>query len=572
MERKKFEMYFEARYTSESNKMELLDCTNISTIENVSMYLKNSLNALFAYDVLAKDYTFLQDLSDVFGPPHSVKPEVEAGFNRTTITEFQNVLLFEIVSYYVNEIVKNPLKGYEVLDKIYGSKYPLFHNADKMKDDELYLAYEKSIKIKNDPLPSIYGAICCCMFLEPNLSDMRWQQFLSRQVCIHKAGTVKTAQKKIEDIWEIENIKESKRFARFMKKRREDLEDYIRCEESQLHISLLVMIFAHLDKRIQSSFPPHIQELCKFSEKQFEIMEEVCKNNLIGFHWLIYYNDFQLNDIMNECINQSLYKLAWSIIEEKLNMKEEFTISMLVHNVLIENPGEFLKEIITTFFFSLSSRLINKSVEYSCDNFSLEKFLKSDSTSILNNKISELEAVIQEKDNMLKNQKQEIDALNSRIQRLENQLSNVVKAQASETEKKLREIRNENDQLREKLAIYEEFDELQGIENEDYLDCEDEVDITAISGKRMLFIGGRNEVVQKLKASFPNAVFVQNEIRRISFCNFERVIIFSRNMNHPMYYKYRNLIRREGLKVVFCNTNNMEQVYRQFFMSFQEAA
>ena len=245
---------------------------------------------------------------------------------------------------------------------------------------------------------------------------------------------------------------------------------------------------------------------------------------------------------------------------------------MLIHNVTIENPEEFLKDVLTSFFLEIPVKALSESMDFAYKNFSLEKFLKCDSTSILNNKISELEATIQEKDNSLKNQKQEIDYLNSKIQRMERQLSYVTKNQDSETEKKLRDISNENERLREKLAIYEEFGSLMEIENEDYPDSEEEIDITEISGKRMLFIGGRNEVVQKLKATFPNAVFVRDEIRRISFCNFERVVIFPEFMNHSMYYKYRNPIRRQRIKVVFCNTNNMEQVYKQIFISFQEAA
>lgn len=132
-------------------------------------------------------------------------------------------------------------------------------------------------------------------------------------------------------------------------------------------------------------------------------------------------------------------------------------------------------------------------MDFAYKNFSLEKFLKYDSSSILNNKISKLETAIQEKDSSLKNQKQEMEGLILRIQRLEKQLSNVTKAQHSETEKRLKEIRNKNDRLREKLAVYEEFDALQGSEGEDYLDSEAEVDITGISGKRMLFIGGETK-------------------------------------------------------------------------------
>lgn len=536
--------------------------------EKMSKYLMNALNALFEDEIENKNYEFLKCLANIFNPAEYATPIISEATNRTFRDTIEDAVLFEVARGFTNAIIENKMVGYEALNSIFSSRYPLFKNAHKMTDDELYEALYKSGKGKKIGA-SIYGAVCCCMFLKQDCMDERWINFIKYQSFVYDKCSIYSTREMIEEAWEIDNIYKNKIFMRFIKKRREDLARFLKCDEEQLHLCLTQIAILGTD---YSSIDKKLIKLCLHCEKLDYQLDIACRNNIINRQWIITQKDNSLPELMDKCLNQALFEKIWDRYEEKQDSKEEFSISMLIHNVTIENPEEFLKDVLTSFFLELPVKALSESMDFAYKNFSLEKFLKNDSSSIFNNRISELEAVIQEKDNLLKNQKQEIDGLISRIQRLEKQLSNVAKAQASETEKKLKEISNENDQLREKLVIFEEYDALTEIENEVNLDCEEEIDITEISGKRMLFIGGRNEVVQKLKATFPNAVFVRDEIRRISFCNFERVVIFPEFMKHSMYYKYRNPIRKQRIKVVFCNTNNMEQVYKQIFISFQEAA
>jgi Glutaminase len=536
--------------------------------ERMSKYLMNALNALFEDEIENKNYEFLKCLAHIFNPAEYATPIISEATNRTFRDNIEDAVLFEIARGFTNAIIENQMVGYEALNSIFSSRYPLFKNAHKMTNDELYEALYKSGKGKKVG-GSIYGAVCCCMFLKPDDMDERWVYFVKYQSFVYDKCSIHSTREMIEEAWEIDNIYNNKIFMRFMKKRREDLAGFLKCDEEQLHLCLTQIAILGTDNR---NIDKEFIKLYRYCEKLDYQLNLACSNNIINRQWLLSHKDNSLPVLLDNCLNQALFEMVWDKYEEKKELGKEFTITMLIHNVTIENPEEFLKDVLTSFFLEIPVKALNESMDFAYKNFSLEKFLKYDSSSILNYKISELEASIQEKDNSLKNKKKEIDCLNSKIQHLERQLNKMTKAQESETEKKLREISNENDKLREKITIYEEFDSLMRTENEVYLDCEEEVDVTAISGKRMLFIGGRNEVVQKLKATFPNSVFVRNEIRKISFSNFERVVIFPEFMNHSMYYKYRNLIRRQGVKVVFCNTNNIEQVHKQIIMSFQEAA
>lgn len=534
--------------------------------EKMTKYLMNALNALFEDEIEQKNYEFLKRFANVFNPNEYATPIISEATNRTFRDTIEDAVLFEVARGFTNAIIENQTVGYEVLNSIFASKYPLFKNANRMTNDELYGALYKSSKNKKIGA-SIYGSVCCCMFLKPEGMDERWVDFVKFQSLVYDKCSIHSTREMIEEAWKIDNIYNNKIFMRFIKKRREELAKFLKCEEEEVHFCLTNIAIMGIEYRKTEN-----ELLCLHNEKLAYQLDLACKNNIINMQWLLSQNKNSLSEQLGDCLIQALFKKDWDKIEEKQGSRDEFTISKLIHNVTIENPEEFLMDVLTSFFLEISIKALNECMNFAYKNFSLDKFLQCDTSAILNNKITELEAVIQGKDNLLKSQKQEIDGLNSRIQRIKKETINVTKIHATETEKKLREIRDKNDQLREKLTIYDEFDALQGIENKDYLDCNKEVDITAISGKRMLFIGGRNEVVQKLKVSFPNSVFIQDEIRRISFRNIERVVMFPEFMNHSMYYKYRNPIRRQGLKVVYCHTNNMKQVYRQIYTSFLDVA
>ena len=535
--------------------------------EVISKYLMNALNALFEDEIENKNYVFLQHLANVFNAAQYSMPIISEATNRTFRDTLEDAILFEIARCFTTAIIKNPVIGYEALDKIFSLRYPLFKNANMMTNDELYKALYQSNKSKKVG-SSIYGAVCCCMFLKPDPTDERWIDFIHYQRVVYDNCSIHSTKELIEEKWGIDDLYENKIFMRFVKKRREDLASFLKCGETKLHLFLFHIVFEHIEYKNSKNTKPQKKELQRFSEKLFDKLEVVCKKNVIGMQWLIPNTENALPELLDECINQSLCEIVWSKYIEKQDLGEEFNISMLIRNVMIENPVEFLKDVITIFFFEVSAKALNKCLDFTHENFSIDKFLRCDSSSLLKAKVSEYGTIITEKDNSLENQEREIESLNLRIQQLEKQLSHETAVQASESEKKL----NKNERLREKIAAYEEYFSLQDAKDEILEDSEDKVDISEISDKRMLFIGGRSEVVQKLKFVFPSSVFVQDEVRKISFIDFERVIMFPKFMNHSLFYKYITRTRRQGIKAVFCNANNLEQVHRKILTSFQEAS
>lgn len=237
--------------------------------ENVSNYLMNSLNALFLTDITRKDYDFLQYLSGVFDMTQYATPIIYEAIKRTHADTLEDAILFEIARCYTNAIVQNPAKGYNALNAIYASKYPLFKDADSMTDDELYSALEKSQKT-NITGYSVYGAICCCLFLTPNQDDERWYSFSSHQSGLFYQHSIQSEKKRIEIYWNIDDLYEDKTFNRFLKKRRYELAAYLKCNEDNIQY-YLIKIMPWNEVKNEKQNPTLVQsETFKFMKMIFQ--------------------------------------------------------------------------------------------------------------------------------------------------------------------------------------------------------------------------------------------------------------------------------------------------------------
>lgn len=538
-----------------------------SSEENVSNYLMNSLNALFLTDITRKDYVFLQYLSSVFDMTQYATPIIYEAIKRTHTDTLEDAILFEIARCYTNAIIQNPAKGYNALNAIYASKYPLFKDADSMTDDELYCALEKS-QNTNITGYSVYGAICCCLFLTPNQDDERWYSFSSHQSGLFYQHSIQSEKKRIEVYWNIDDLYEAKTFNRFLKKRRYELAAYLKCNEDNIQY-YLIKIMPWNEAKNEKQNPTLIQsETFKFMKMIFQHLTKTWEQNFISFRWLFQYPDKYYANVMNKCLLTSFGKLIQNKIEETNYTKNEFKIENLI-DLQIPDPKAFLEETIINFFITLSAILINDSMQYSFKNFSLERITHQDANSLLRAQLTDYTNMLNMKDLKLESLTYEVDALKIRNHALENDLYKESSAVISDYEKKLELSDKENLRLKEKLAVYEEYFTLLSNDNELLVSPGEELDITEVIGKRMLFIGGRIELIQKLKYSFPSSVFVQDEITKIDFNNFERVIMFPKFMNHALFYKYINQARANKVDVTYCNSNNIEQVLNTIVVSFK---
>lgn len=536
--------------------------------ENISKFLKNCLNALFLTEITFKNYDFLQYLSSVFDMTQYTTPMNYDSLNRTHADTLNDSILFEIARCYTNAIMQNPSKGYNALNTIYSSKFSLFKDADKMTIDELYNAFDNSAGKKPYGY-SFYGAVCCLLLITPNADDERWRKFIDKQNDFYYMHAHENEKKWIEMYWKIDDLYENKTFQRFLKKRRYELAAYLKCNEDNIQ-HYLIRIMPWNEVKNQKQNPTLVQsETFKFMKMIFQHLTKTWEQNFISFNWLFQYPDNYYANVMNKCLLNSFNRLILKKFEELKNNDKTLLLENLIDTLHIPDPKTFLEETIINFFISLSAILINDSMQYSFENFSLERITHQDANSLLRAQLIDYTNMLNTKDIKLQSLTNEVETLKARNHALENDLYKESSAIISEFEKKLESSDKENLRLKEKLAVYEEYFSLLSNDNELLIPPDEELDITNVIGKRMLFIGGRIELIQKLKYSFPSSVFVQDEITKVDFNNIERVIMFPKFMNHALFYKYINLARANKVDVTYCNSNNIEQVLNTITASFK---
>lgn len=128
-------------------------------------------------------------------------------------------------------------------------------------------------------------------------------------------------------------------------------------------------------------------------------------------------------------------------------------------------------------------------------------------------------------------------------------------------EKKLEEYEKEMVQKKEMLADRDTYIDLLETEN-DLKTCEDEVDVSKLYSHRILFVGGRPEMVSRLKSVFSTATFVGIETMTVPQ-KTDLIVLLTGYMNHALYYKYISLARVKGIKVTYCNGSNIESITTQ---------
>lgn len=89
-----------------------------------------------------------------------------------------------------------------------------------------------------------------------------------------------------------------------------------------------------------------------------------------------------------------------------------------------------------------------------------------------------------------------------------------------------------------------------------------ETELSKIYQNKILFVGGMQETITRLKAVFSTANFITNETmqppKKTDF-----IVLMPEHMNHSLYYKYIRLAREKGIKVTYCSGTNTQAITRQ---------
>lgn len=176
----------------------------------------------------------------------------------------------------------------------------------------------------------------------------------------------------------------------------------------------------------------------------------------------------------------------------------------------------------------------------------------------------------------------ENNRLKDELERCRNKLQQYADADAERRKQQNQETKKENRQYNEKIAsLQKQLDEQKKalekqartmedmkeyialVESANSIEPDSEiVDTSKIYQHRILFVGGRQETVTRLKSVFSTANFVANETMQIPQ-KTDTVVLMAENMNHALYYKYIGHAREKGIKVIYCNGTNIESITNQ---------
>ena len=80
--------------------------------------------------------------------------------------------------------------------------------------------------------------------------------------------------------------------------------------------------------------------------------------------------------------------------------------------------------------------------------------------------------------------------------------------------------------------------------------------------EKVVFIGGKPEVLARLKAVFKESVFISDEAVTVPQ-KIDLIVMFPQFMNHVLFYKYISIARERDIKVTYCNGSNMDVMLQQ---------
>lgn len=89
-----------------------------------------------------------------------------------------------------------------------------------------------------------------------------------------------------------------------------------------------------------------------------------------------------------------------------------------------------------------------------------------------------------------------------------------------------------------------------------------ETELSKIYQNKILFVGGMQETITRLKAVFSTANFITNETMQPPK-KTDLIVLMPEHMNHSLYYKYIRLAREKGIKVTYCSGTNTQAITRQ---------
>ncbi|MCM1258606.1 MAG: hypothetical protein NC307_12220 [Roseburia sp.] len=225
----------------------------------------------------------------------------------------------------------------------------------------------------------------------------------------------------------------------------------------------------------------------------------------------------------------------------------------------INNPEAFLKELMLTFWFECylmsQEEMYDKYYEwmsYDLAGIDIKETIKENDR--LKEELSQCRKKLQQYADADSERKKQQDHEAKKDGRKNNEKIASLEKQLEEKNRALEKQAETMENLKAYAALVEDASNL--------MSGTESVDISKIYQHKVLFVGGRQETVTRLKAVFSTAGFVADET--VQTRQKADLIVLMPGLKHQStYYEYIGFAREKGIKVTYCNGTDVEAITRQ---------
>ena len=393
----------------------------------------------------------------------------------------------------------------------------------------------------------------------------------------------------IEEQSDMKDLRNSKDYRNFMKKQKQILANYLglgydKIKEGVIRYgqehyvnnkwksknSYMHQLYENIDQicnKYQICIKSVIENDNKVSEDIFNNAFETICETMFVFKIMSHTEDDN-SDAVNEaydCSKINMPKFNDRIYYDYSNInipKFNDRIKMAYDRANIDNPELFFIVLVLTYYYEMLIQKVKELQEESYKTFSFDRIAESDREQNLlaenvrlKNEIAEYEEKLKQQESIICENLQEWNKEKKRANKEHESQIYLLKQQIEEKERIIIKQNQELSNMREYISYFENDDTEFGAEAET---CSEDLDQTIIYNKKILFLGGRTDMVAKLKGKFSNATFIDNAASSFPE-KLDMAVIFAKNMSHSLYQKFKSEYGND-IPIIYCNKSNVDSV------------
>lgn len=308
---------------------------------------------------------------------------------------------------------------------------------------------------------------------------------------------------------------------------------------------------------------------------------------------------FRLEHYKDDCPYRLSLKTSSSELLEKVNkLKDEIYSKYGIIrdlNSLIKVFKEKLDSIMFLFDFEkLSILSITENIKFTEKDIDeiLLTFVITHRTYIIEEAIQYLafavyikylsKAYKEVKQSYFKNNKEtmyvELDILNNKINKLENEVARLTKF-LSENQKTLTVLEKENERLKKECEIEkrnrQELNSLRefifNLDKQEVYPESETIDYNVLKNYKAIVIGGHERWQSKMKKYLPEFIFIHPDNKNFDLRllnDIDTIFVYVNYLNHAIYYRLMSAIQDKNIKIVYLNQQNENAVLYKIWKTF----